>query len=51
MILDYFFKKSSNKDVAYSCFSCGTEVPENLIACWNCGQVLDENIRNLVKNK
>jgi DNA-directed RNA polymerase subunit RPC12/RpoP len=51
MILDNFVKTSSNKDVVYSCFRCGTEVPEHLVACWNCGQVLDENISSLVKNK
>jgi hypothetical protein len=51
MILDNFIEKSVIKDNAHRCYECGTEVPEHIVACWNCGQILDENIKRLEKNK
>jgi DNA-directed RNA polymerase subunit RPC12/RpoP len=49
VILDNFLEESMIKDDAYKCYECGTKVPEHLVACWNCGEILDENIRKLIK--
>ena len=50
-ILDSFVEKSNNNENFKICFKCGTKVPKHLVACWNCGQVLKENIRKLAQNK
>jgi DNA-directed RNA polymerase subunit N (RpoN/RPB10) len=44
-----FVEESMVSNEAHRCFECGTEVPEHIVACWNCGVVLDENIRKLMK--
>jgi len=51
VVLDGFVEDSMNNDDVYSCFKCGTQVPEHLVVCWNCGEVLDENIRRLSKKE
>ena len=50
-ILDSFVEKSNINENFKTCSKCGTKVPNNLVACWNCGEVLKENIRKLAKNK
>ena len=51
MILDNFIEESTPSDYLHRCFECGAYVPKHIVACWNCGEILDENIRNLMKNK
>ena len=51
LILDDFLKKTPDRDNVHKCFECGAEVPDHIVACWNCGHVLDDNIRNLVEDK
>ena len=51
MVLEDFIKETIIEEDAHCCLKCGTEVPEHLVGCWNCGEVLDESIRNLTKNK
>ena len=47
-ILDTFFKKPAKKEVN-QCSKCGTEIPKDIVGCWSCGQILNENIRKLIK--
>jgi hypothetical protein len=47
-ILEDFIEKPI-KNETHICFNCGTEVPTNLVGCWNCGQILSKNIRKLIK--
>jgi hypothetical protein len=47
----YFFKKSTDNEYVNECINYGTIVPNHFFACWNCGQVLSENIRKLAKNE
>ena len=47
-ILDAFFKKPKKKEVN-QCSKCRVEIPKDVAGCWNCGQILNENIRKLIK--
>jgi hypothetical protein len=47
-ILDAFFKKPKKKEVN-QCSKCRIEIPKDVAGCWNCGQILNENIRKLIK--
>ena len=51
VLIDTFLEESILTNEAHTCFECGAEVPEHIVACWNCGTVLDENIRRLMKHK
>ena len=51
LILDDFIEKSLDRDDTDRCFKCGADVPMHIVICWSCGHVLDEKIRNLVKDK
>lgn len=50
-VLDSFIEKPDSSENFKICYKCGTKVPKNLVACWSCGQVLNENIRKLAKIK
>ncbi|MCW4014709.1 MAG: hypothetical protein NWF07_17210 [Candidatus Bathyarchaeota archaeon] len=51
VVLDSFIEEPMTQNNVHTCFECGTQVPEHLVACWNCGQILDANIRRLGKAK
>ena len=50
VMLDDFVEESIPEDV-HKCFQCGAKVPDHVVACWNCGEILDKNIRRLMKTR
>jgi hypothetical protein len=51
VVLDSFIEDSTIKNDVHTCFECGKQVPEHLAACWNCGEILDPNLRRLMKKE
>jgi hypothetical protein len=49
VILEDLVEKTVKNENVTRCFKCGTKVPNHLVGCWNCGQILSKNIRNLSK--
>ncbi len=46
--LDEFLESSEKEENIIVCEKCSTKMPEHVVLCWNCGSVLDENLKRLM---
>jgi hypothetical protein len=47
---DYFFEEKNEKGIKL-CEKCGTRMPEHVVICWGCGNIMDESLKRLVAMK